>query len=62
MNFLMQLFFSPRSIKILLPSQGNMMKGCAPTNHIDQFKARLKEGSAYTLENSSLLMCRINTE
>jgi hypothetical protein len=26
------------------------MKGCVPTNHIDQFKARLKEGSVYTLE------------
>jgi hypothetical protein len=38
------------------------MEGSVPANLIDQFKAELKEGSVYTLENSSLLMCGINTE
>lgn len=42
----LRYFFIPRSIKILLLSEGNMMKGCVPTNHIDQFKARLKEASS----------------
>ena len=34
--------------------QGGTMEGTIPGNRVDQFRARLKEGSVYTIEKFNL--------
>jgi hypothetical protein len=44
------IFSIQQTLKLFFCPMGNTMEGCVPAICIDQFKAKLKEGSVYAFE------------